>query len=73
MVLVALVVLPHLLHKVLNLLRRKRGLAHEYAFPEDCGRLAQSEAVSAMRSSKYEVSAAQHCAWCMQPVPSLDA
>lgn len=36
MVLVALVVLPHLLHEVLHLLRREACLAHEYAFPEHC-------------------------------------
>lgn len=36
MVLVALVVLPHLLHEVLHLLRCEACLAHEYAFPEHC-------------------------------------
>jgi hypothetical protein len=35
-VLVALVVLPHLLHEVLHLLWREAGLPHEYAFPEHC-------------------------------------
>lgn len=52
MVLVALVVLPHLLHKVLHLLRRESGLAHEYAFPEDCGQVPHSEQGQPGRYSK---------------------